>query len=72
LARVSSGIAVPARDEAWEMFTLTFSYGYGYFLWVITQISSRTVVLIHIPRLPFFVSNAPITYRSGTVVSPGF
>jgi len=54
------------------MFTLTFSYGYGYFLWVITQISSRTVVLIHIPRLPFFVSNAPITYRSGTVVSPGF
>ena len=31
-----------------ELYTRSFSY--GYFLWVITRISSRDVVLIHIPR----------------------
>ncbi len=43
----SSGITAPGWDEAWESYTLSFSY--GYFLWVITQISSRAVVLVHIP-----------------------
>jgi hypothetical protein len=36
-------------DDAWDQYTLSFSY--GYFLWVITRISSREVVLIHIPRI---------------------
>jgi aminoglycoside phosphotransferase (APT) family kinase protein len=45
----SLGAPAPAWDEAWEQYTLGFSY--GYFLWVITRISSRAVVLIHIPRL---------------------
>ena len=45
----SLGASAPAWDEAWEQYTLSFSY--GYFLWVITRISSRAVVLIHIPRL---------------------
>jgi hypothetical protein len=45
----SHGVTVPEWDEAWEQYTLSFSY--GYFLWVITRISSRAVVLIHIPRL---------------------
>ncbi len=45
----SHGTMAPGWDEAWEQYTLSFSY--GYFLWVITRISSRAVVLIHIPRL---------------------
>lgn len=45
----SHGIKVPEWDEAWERYALSFSY--GYFLWAITRISSRAVVLIHIPRL---------------------
>ena len=39
----------PAFDEAWERYTLGFTW--GYFLWVITRISSREVVLLHVPRL---------------------
>ena len=45
----SLGAPAPAWDEAWELYSRSFSY--GYFLWVITRISSRAVVLIHIPRL---------------------
>jgi aminoglycoside phosphotransferase (APT) family kinase protein len=45
----SLGTKAPQWDEAWEQYTLSFSY--GYFLWVITRVSSRAVVLIHIPRL---------------------
>jgi Phosphotransferase enzyme family len=43
------GIAPPAWEEAWDQYTLSFSW--GYFLWVITTISSRDIVLLHIPRL---------------------
>lgn len=43
------GAPAPGFDEAWERYTLGFSW--GYFLWVITRISSREVVLVHIPRL---------------------
>ncbi len=45
----SLGVDAPSFDEAWERYTLGFTW--GYFLWVITRISSRAVVLIHIPRL---------------------
>ena len=40
------GAPAPSWDDAWEQYTLSFSY--GYFLWVITRISSRAVVLVHI------------------------
>ena len=46
----ANGVAdAPSWDEAWERYTLGFSW--GYLLWVITQISSREVVLVHMPRL---------------------
>lgn len=56
----SRGIAAPSWEEAWEQYALSFSY--GYFLWVITQISSRAVVLIHIPRLAAALTDHD-TYR---------
>jgi Phosphotransferase enzyme family len=43
------GVPAPAFDEAWERYALGFTW--GYFLWVITRISSREVVLLHVPRL---------------------
>jgi aminoglycoside phosphotransferase (APT) family kinase protein len=43
------GVEPPSWDEAWRSYTLGFTW--GYFLWVITRISSRAVVLIHMPRL---------------------
>lgn len=43
------GVDAPGWDEAWERYGLGFAF--GYFLWAITRISSRAVVLIHIPRL---------------------
>ncbi|HKY16900.1 MAG TPA: phosphotransferase [Microthrixaceae bacterium] len=45
----SQGVDAPSFDEAWLRYTLGFTW--GYFLWVITRISSRAVVLLHIPRL---------------------
>jgi aminoglycoside phosphotransferase (APT) family kinase protein len=47
LARL--GVSPPSWDEAWERYTLGFSW--GFLLWSITRISSREVVLIHMPRL---------------------
>jgi hypothetical protein len=44
-----AGVEPPPWDEAWDQYTLLFPY--GYFLWAITRISSRAVVLVHIPRL---------------------
>jgi aminoglycoside phosphotransferase (APT) family kinase protein len=43
------GVDPPAWDDAWERYTLGFSF--GFFLWSITRISSRAVVLLHMPRL---------------------
>lgn len=45
----SQGVDPPPFDEAWERYTLGFTW--GYFLWTITRISSRAVVLLHVPRL---------------------
>jgi hypothetical protein len=45
----SLGVEAPAWDDAWERYTLGFSW--GYLLWSITRISSRAVVLLHMPRL---------------------
>ncbi len=43
------GADPPDWDEAWGMYTAGFAH--GYFLWTITRISSRAVVLIHVPRI---------------------
>ena len=61
----SLGAPAPAWDEAWEQYTLGFSY--GYFLWVITRISSRAVVLIHIPRLAAALTDHDTFRRLGVV-----
>ncbi len=61
----SLGAPAPAWDEAWDQYTLSFSY--GYFLWVITRISSREVVLIHIPRLAAALTDHDTFRRLGVV-----
>ena len=43
------GADPPAWDDAWDAYTKGFAH--GYFLWTITRISSREVVLIHVPRI---------------------
>jgi hypothetical protein len=43
------GVTAPGFDEAWDAYASGFAW--GYFLWAITQVSSREVVLVHIPRL---------------------
>ena len=45
----ANDVRPPPWDEAWARYTTGFSW--GYFLWVITTISSRDVVMLHIPRL---------------------
>jgi aminoglycoside phosphotransferase (APT) family kinase protein len=45
-----AGVADPPEwEEAWDRYRRHFPY--GYFLWAITRISSRQVVLVHIPRI---------------------
>src|SRR5829696_4084 len=61
----SLGAPAPAWDEAWKQYTHGFSY--GYFLWVITRISSRAVVLIHIPRLAAALTDHDTFRRLGVV-----
>jgi aminoglycoside phosphotransferase (APT) family kinase protein len=61
----SLGAPTPAFDEAWEQYTRSFSY--GYFLWVITRISSRAVVLIHIPRLAAALTDHHTFHRLGVI-----
>ena len=61
----SCGAPAPPWDDAWEQYTLGFSY--GYFLWVITRISSRAVVLIHIPRLAAALTDHDTFRRLGVV-----
>jgi hypothetical protein len=43
------GAPAPSFDEAWDSYAAGFTW--GFFLWVITRISSREVVLVHVPRL---------------------
>ncbi|HEY8525283.1 MAG TPA: phosphotransferase [Acidimicrobiales bacterium] len=59
------GVTPPPWDEAWERYTLGFVH--GWFLWVITQISSRAVVLIHIPRLAAALTDHRTFRRLGVV-----
>lgn len=61
----SLGAPAPAWDEAWDQYARSF--GYGYFLWVITRISSRDVVLVHIPRLAAALSDHDTYRRLGII-----
>jgi hypothetical protein len=61
----SNGVAAPAWEEAWNQYTLRFSW--GYFLWVTTQISSRAVVLIHIPRIAAALTDHDTFRRLGAI-----
>jgi hypothetical protein len=61
----SNGVAAPAWEEAWDHYTLSFSW--GYFLWVITQVSSRAVVLIHIPRIAAALTDHDTFRRLGAI-----
>jgi aminoglycoside phosphotransferase (APT) family kinase protein len=61
----SSGAPAPEFDEAWDQYTSGFAY--GYFLWVITRISSRAVVLIHIPRLAAALTDHDTYRRLGVI-----
>jgi Phosphotransferase enzyme family len=57
------GVEPPGWDEAWDLYTLQFPY--GYFLWAITRISSRAVVLVHIPRLGAAITDHQSFHRLG-------
>jgi hypothetical protein len=57
------GVTPPPWDEAWRSYTLGFVH--GWFMWVITQISSRAVVLIHIPRLAAALADHATFQRLG-------
>ena len=59
------GAPAPPFDEAWERYTLGFTW--GYFLWVITSVSSRAVVLLHIPRLGAALTDHDTFARLGVV-----
>jgi Phosphotransferase enzyme family len=59
------GAPAPSWDDAWEQYTLSFSY--AYFLWVITRISSRAIVLLHIPRLAAALTDHATFRRLGVV-----
>jgi aminoglycoside phosphotransferase (APT) family kinase protein len=59
----SLGAPALSWDAAWEQYRRSFAY--GYFLWVITRISSRDVVLIHIPRLAAALSDHDTFRRLG-------
>jgi aminoglycoside phosphotransferase (APT) family kinase protein len=58
-----AGAEPPAWEDAWEQYTLLFPY--GYFLWAITRISSRAVVLVHIPRIGAAISDHDSFRRLG-------
>ena len=57
------GIETPKWENAWEQYRLSFSY--GYLLWVITRVSSRAVVLVHIPRLAAALTDHQTFHRLG-------
>src|SRR5262249_42740045 len=61
----AAGAPAPSVDDAWDQYTRGFSY--GYFLWVITKISSRAVVVVHIPRLAAALSDHDTYRRLGVV-----
>ena len=54
-----------AWEEAWNDYTLGFAY--GYFLWAITRVSSRAVVLVHMPRIAAALTDHDTYRRLGVV-----
>ena len=60
----STGVAL-AWDQAWDDYTLGFTW--GFFLWAITSIASRTMVLIHFPRLATAIEDHDTFRRLGVI-----
>jgi hypothetical protein len=63
-----NGVEPPEWDEAWERYTLGFTW--GYFLWVITQVTAREIVLLHIPRLGAALTDHDTFSRLGVLPAP--
>jgi aminoglycoside phosphotransferase (APT) family kinase protein len=57
------GVDPPPFDEAWDRYAAGFTW--GLFLWTITRISSREVVLVHFPRLATAVADHDAFARLG-------
>src|SRR5262249_6986631 len=64
-ALAAAGGPAPAWDAAWDDYTLGFAY--GYFLWSITRVSSRAVVLVHMPRIAAALTDHDTFRRLGVV-----
>jgi hypothetical protein len=59
----SHGVAGPSAADAFDAYAAGFVW--GWFLWVITSISSRAVVLEHIPRLTTAIDDHESLARLG-------
>ena len=57
------GVSAPGFEEAWASYAAGFAW--GYLLWSSTMISSREVVLIHVPRLGAAISDHDTFARLG-------
>lgn len=61
----TAGVEAPAFAEAWEAYATGFVW--GWFLWCITSVSSRAVVLVHVPRLGAALTDHDTLRRLGVV-----
>jgi aminoglycoside phosphotransferase (APT) family kinase protein len=61
----SHGVAAPSAADAFDAYASGFAW--GWFLWVITSISSRAVVLEHVPRLTTAIDDHRSLARLGVV-----
>jgi hypothetical protein len=59
----SSGDQLPSSAEAFDAYAAGFAW--GWFLWTITTISSRSVVLEHIPRITTAMADHDTLARLG-------
>jgi hypothetical protein len=57
------GAKAPSWDDAWNRYASGFAF--GYFFWVITTVSSREVVMLHMPRLATAMSDHDTYGRLG-------
>ena len=60
----SLGVAAPGWDEAWDAYRSGFAR--AFLLWTITCVSSRAVVLRHMPRLGTAIADHETFARLGT------
>jgi hypothetical protein len=61
----AAGVDAPSFDAAWDAYRGGFTH--GFFLWTITTVSSRAVVLIHFPRIATAMTDHETYRRLGVV-----